>query len=169
MKNQNLIIVLLITALCFSCKPKVNNELKGFGFNFEKYKITYQEVNNKAKYRDIPEMSDHNMYLKEEYEKSEINFAGYYILVASRCGTGCVARHIIDTRNGDYHELPKLEDWEGNGNLGVLSSKDYNLLITGEDGSFTKSQDYSLNSYGAWSWNEKEKTFQSENIFDETK
>jgi hypothetical protein len=116
----------------------------------------------KASFKDIPldyMYEEKNLEMKEQYLKSEVNFASFYILVSTSCGTGCFQRYIIDTRTGEYYEFPRLDNWEGNGNVGVLCSKNNTIIVVQADGSW--SEDMETNSTGIWNWSESKKEFQS--------
>jgi len=163
------IIPLASVIILLGCSSNSNidntsvKEKESFNLDFKKYQLP--EINEKivkATYKDIPldyMSEDKNSEMKEQYLKSDVNFANYYIQVSTSCGTGCMSRYMIDTRTGDSYELPKLDNWEGNGNVGVLCSKNNSILIIQTDGSW--SEDMETNSTGIWNWNENEKKFES--------
>lgn len=157
------IVLLLSIISLFGCSNNPKIEEVSLKLEFTKFQLP--EINEKivkAIYKDIPldyMSEDKNSEMKEQYLKSDVNFANYYIQVSTSCGTGCMSRYMIDTRTGDSYELPKLDNWEGNGNVGVLCSKNNSILIIQTDGSW--SEDMETNSTGIWNWNENEKKFES--------
>ncbi len=135
------IVLLLSIISLFGCSnnPKIEEETLKLEFNkFQLPEIKEKIV--KASYKDIPldYMSEEkNSELREQYEKSDVNFANYYIQVSTSCGTGCLLRYIIDTRTGDTYEFPRLDNWEGNGNVGVISSKNNSIVVVQADGAWS--------------------------------
>ena len=157
------IVLLLSIISLFGCSnnPKIEEETLKLEFNkFQLPEIKEKIV--KASYKDIPldYMSEEkNSELREQYEKSDVNFANYYIQVSTSCGSGCLLRYIIDTRTGDTYEFPRLDNWEGNGNVAVISSKNNSIVVVQADGAWSK--DMQTNSTGIWNWNEHTKKFES--------
>ena len=88
------IVLLLSIISLFGCSnnPKIEEETLKLEFNkFQLPEIKEKIV--KASYKDIPldYMSEEkNSELREQYEKSDVNFANYYIQVSTSCGTGCL-------------------------------------------------------------------------------
>ena len=157
------IVLLLSIISLFGCSnnPKIEEETLKLEFNkFQLPEIKEKIV--KASYKDIPIDYMHeekNSELRGQYEKADVNFANYYIQVSTSCGTGCILRYIIDTRTGDAYEFPRLDNWEGNGNVGVLCSKNNSIVVVQADGAWSK--DMQTNSTGIWNWNEQTKKFES--------
>jgi hypothetical protein len=157
------IVLLLSIISLFGCSNNPKIEEVSLKLEFNKFQL--QEIKEKivkASYKDIPLDYMHeekNSELKGQYEKADVNFANYYIQVSTSCGTGCILRYIIDTRTGDAYEFPRLDHWEGNGNIGVLFSKNNSIVVVQADGAWSK--DMQTNSTGIWNWNEQTKKFES--------
>ena len=157
------ILLLLTTISLFGCSNNPKSEEESLKIEFNKFQLpeTKEKV-IKATFKEIPldYMHDEkNSELREQYEKSDVNFENYYIKVSTSCGTGCMLRYIIDTRTGEAFEFPRLDNWEGNGNVGVLCCKNNSIIVVQADGAWSK--DMQTNSTGIWNWNEKEKKFES--------
>ena len=89
-----------------------------------------------------------------------MNFARNYIVLETHCGTGCVSAYMVDVRDGKVYELPKLSQWEGNGNRGIKYNSNYNLLISHQEISNSETNELSV-STASWKWNEDNKEFES--------
>ncbi len=167
---------MLSALIVISCKNEVlpkglsnenqNDKSESFKLDFAKFQIKAIGGNKKAEFIPIDfrynseELNNqHNEDIEEKYKNSKINFGGYYITASTFCGTGCFSWYIIDTRTGISYELPKLSNWEGNGNVGILCDKNSTILISQSDG--TWSEDNITNSTGIWNWSESKKEFQS--------
>lgn len=161
---KNTIIILFLLSL-FGCTTKNKKDSKEDTLKLEFNKFELPEIKEKivkATYKDIPldyMYEEKNSELRGQYEKADVNFANYYIQVSTSCGTGCILRYIIDTRTGDAYEFPRLDNWEGNGNVGVLCSKNNSIVVVQADGAWSK--DMQTNSTGIWNWNEQTKKFES--------
>lgn len=156
-----LILITIISLLGCSKEKEIKEE--SFKLDFKKFQLNEEKGKiPKASFQYIPRdymYEEKNTEMKEQYLKSEINFANFYITVSTLCGTGCIERFIVDTRTGYSYEFPRLDNWEGNGNIGVLCSKNNSLLVVQADGSWSK--DMRTHSTGIWNWNEKDKIFES--------
>ncbi len=161
---KNIILFIGILSI-FGCSngSKTETKVESLKLDFKKYELPNADINiKKAPFQHIPlsyMYEEKNAEMNEQYLKSDINFANYYIQVSTSCGTGCLLRYIIDTRTGEAYEFPRLDNWEGNGNVGVLSSKNNSIIVVQADGAWSK--DMQTNSTGIWNWNEKEKKFES--------
>ena len=97
--------------------------------------------------------------LKSSYDTiKKPNFCKHYIIVETSCGTSCQQGFMIDVRNGEQYELPrpKMEEWEGNGNINIEYNAQYNLLIEHQE----LSKDGVLLACSAsWKWDEQQKRF----------
>ena len=157
------IVLLLSIISLFGCSNNPKIEEVSLKLEFNKFQLPeIKEKIVKASYKDIPLDYMHeekNSELRGQYEKADVNFANYYIQVSTSCGTGCILRYIIDTRTGDAYEFPRLDNWEGNGNVGVLCSKNNSIVVVQADGAWSK--DMQTNSTGIWNWNEQTKKFES--------
>ena len=175
-QRKSLAILMLSALIVISCKNEIlpkglsnenhNDKSETFKLDFAKYQIKAIEGIKKEEFKpinfsyNIEELNNsHNEDIEEQYKNSKINFGGYYITVSTSCGTGCFSRYIIDSRTGISYELPKLSNWEGNGNVGILCDKSSTILISQSDG--TWSEDGITNSTGIWNWNEQEKRFET--------
>lgn len=122
---------------------------------------------NSKKVSDFPSPWENDSYfvdftypeLKSSYDTiKEPNFCKHYIIVKTSCGTACQQGFMIDVRNGEQYELPrpKMEEWEGNGNINIEYNAQYNLLIEhqelSKDGAF-------LACSASWKWDEQQKKF----------
>ncbi len=163
---------MLSVLIVISCKNEVlpkglsnenqNDKSESFKLDFAKFQIKAIEGIKKAEFKPINfsyKKDESNEEIQAQYKNSKINFGGYYITVSTSCGTGCFLRYIIDARTGLSFELPKLSNWEGNGNVGILCDKNSTILISQSDGSW--SEDNITNSTGIWNWSESKKEFQS--------
>ncbi|MGV0936308.1 hypothetical protein [Empedobacter falsenii] len=95
-------------------------------------------------------------YIKDRYStdyyNNEINFAKYYIIITSGCGTGCSLGYLFDTRDGKIYDLPTYGDFEGTGTLTFdINSND---LISEFE---VLSQEKVIKTF--WKFNEKNKSF----------
>jgi hypothetical protein len=165
MKKYLLLGCLTLTMSMFlNCKREVENSKNVINSN--EYYLKGKNASKSAKFPD-PWLSDSYFNeisypeLKQNYNKTKsVNFARNYIVLETHCGTGCVSAYMVDVRDGKVYELPKLSQWEGNGNRGIKYNSNYNLLISHQEISNSETNELSV-STASWKWNENNKEFES--------
>ena len=130
-------------------------------FTFNNYKVSVNSEGKKSKldFTNNPDAKNYRTTITEEYNQSEINFAGNYVVTTFGCGQACISGYIVDTRDGKIYDLPDTEDdndWEGIGN-GIEYKPNSNLLIT----KFDFEHGYEVFDHKKyWLWNENDKKFE---------
>ena len=162
MKKNTLIILGFLIGLT-SCK----NENVTKNQTEERLKEFLVFGQNSKKVSDFPSPWENDSYfvdftypeLKSSYDTiKEPNFCKHYIIVETSCGTSCQQGFMIDVRNGEHYELPRprMDEWEGNGNISIEYNAQYNLLVEHQE--LLKDGDL-VACNASWKWDEQQKKF----------
>ena len=183
MKKTKKTLALLVFVFLFSgCNRSINNVESSNTDRAQKRGVSTEKEDSEfflggensvknlpfPKLDEFPENWKNNSYFqdisyydwKSYYDTiKQVNFARHYIIIENSCGTSCMSGMMIDVRNGNVYDLPQLSFWEGNGNLGIDFSPEYNLLIAHQEVSNGITHEISM-STASWKWIENQERFE---------
>lgn len=137
---------------------------------FENYQAELSFNGNKA----IVNFEDesykyYSTHIEKVYNESDINFAGYYVVVLKGCGTDCTTGIIIDVRDGNIYDLPLGEgktawcsNYDNYFNESINYKADSRLFVT--ISCFQQNNSQSEMIYYVNIWDEEKKSFEPEII-----
>lgn len=150
---KRLLLIALVAISLVSCQDKTKKKEDPVStVPLNSGRTVKAEIN----FTSNPIAESYRTVITENYDKLEVNFASYYVIITWGCGSGCVTGAMVDVRDGFVYSMPEDKEWGGNGTY-IESEKESKMLKTVAVAQSPTGEIQERRKY--WEWNEDVKEF----------